>query len=541
MENNKEIRKKARKTIKKNYFTLVFVCLVVMFLAGNHTTTYTSVENLFRQDIVIRSEVNDQVNSDTIEGSNFDVTAEVLTDIFHTSNIEEIKFKESVTGGLCRTIFDGITNAEKFLFRIVKNILDLFVNSKKTIVLGILVLLIQLLYQVFISRPLRVAQSRVFMESRLYYKTPFIRIVQVVKKSNYLNVVKGILLTDIYQLLWDLTIVGGIIKRYSYRLVPMILAENPNIKARDAINLSRKMMDGHKLQLFKMDMSFIIYEILDILSFGIVGIIFSNPYYTATMVEFYSQVRELYDGENKELLNDKELIKNENNTQCYPGVKRRELKTADDMFHYYQKYSLTSLILMFFSFSFLGWLWEVLIYIFKDGVFVNRGTMHGPILPIYGFGCIVVLFLVFLPLKYKKYIDNPIITFFVVVLLCGTIEYSTSLYLELTQGMRWWDYTGYFLNINGRVCFEGLFLFGIGGCLCLYIVAPYMQKLIAKIPKRVREALCFIFVLFYILDLAYSSLNPNIGAGITDDADRNKVPSQIETEMDLNDSIETDI
>jgi uncharacterized membrane protein len=87
--------------------------------------------------------------------------------------------------------------------------------------------------------------------------------------------------------------------------------------------------------------------------------------------------------------------------------------------------------------------------------------------------------------------------------------------------MRWWDYTGYFLNINGRVCFEGLIFFGIGGCLCLYIVAPFMQSVISKIPKRVREVICVVLVVIFLADCAYSSIHPNVGAGITDDSTRN--------------------
>lgn len=530
MKKNKELRKQARNTIKKNYFTLVFVAVVMMILAGTYNTSLSGIKNFFRQDPVISIEEGVDYNQeDIVKESNFDVTAEVLTMIFKTDNIEKIKFKESVTGGFCRTIFDGITNAEKFLFKVVKHIVDFFVETKRTIILGILIFLIQVAYQIFISKPLRVCQARVFMESRLYYKTPFKRFIQTIKKTNYLNVVKTILLTDIYQLLWDFTIIGGIIKRYSYRLVPMILAENPNIKAKDAINLSRRMMDGNKWNLFLMDLSFVFYEILDIVSSGIFGILYSNPYYTACIVEYYSYMKEEYDGENKELLNDDALVINKDNSECYPGVKRRELKKADEMFNYYQKYSLTSLILLFFFFGFMGWLWEVAIYIVKDGVFVNRGTMHGPILPIYGYGCVVILFLLFLPKKFKKVTDNPILTFAIVVLLCGTIEYFTSLYLEITNGLRWWDYTGYFLNINGRVCFEGLMLFGIGGCLCLYIAAPYLQTLIKKIPRKLKITLCVIFILVYIIDMAYSSLFPNTGAGITDDGARNNV--KIETRI----------
>lgn len=51
---------------------------------------------------------------------------------------------------------------------------------------------------------------------------------------------------------------------------------------------------------------------------------------------------------------------------------------------YHCRYSLQTLILLFFTFSFIGWVWEVSLHLFGSGVFVNRGVLHGPWLPIYG-------------------------------------------------------------------------------------------------------------------------------------------------------------
>ena len=78
----------------------------------------------------------------------------------------------------------------------------------------------------------------------------------------------------IYKDLWNLTIIGGLIKKYSYRLVPYIVAENPRLKANDAITLSRQLMDGYKWKAFLLDFSFVGWEILNLLTFGILGILF---------------------------------------------------------------------------------------------------------------------------------------------------------------------------------------------------------------------------------------------------------------------------
>ena len=85
---------------------------------------------------------------------------------------------------------------------------------------------------------------------------------------------------------------GGVIKAYSYMLVPYIVAENPGIGHKEAINLSRKMMKGNKWRAFVLDLSFLGWKILSLLSFGLIGIFFTNAYTTAAKAELYLAIRE---------------------------------------------------------------------------------------------------------------------------------------------------------------------------------------------------------------------------------------------------------
>ena len=150
--------------------------------------------------------------------------------------------------------------------------------------------------------------------------------------------------------------------------------------------------------------------------------------------------------------------------------------------------------MMFFIFCFVGWIWEVTLAFITEGMFVNRGTLHGPWLPIYGTGGIAILVLL------KKLRSRPALEFVAAMALCGAIEYFSSWYLEVTHdGQRWWDYTGYFLNLNGRICAEGLLTFGLGGLAIVYLLAPALDDLLA-----------------YCCDQVYSAQHPNTGAGITD-------------------------
>lgn len=81
-----------------------------------------------------------------------------------------------------------------------------------------------------------------------------------------------------FQFLWSLTLIGGVIKRYSYFLVPYIAAENPDVRALEAVTLSRRMMRGHKWECFLMEMSFLGWVILGGATLGISEIFYSNPY-----------------------------------------------------------------------------------------------------------------------------------------------------------------------------------------------------------------------------------------------------------------------
>jgi uncharacterized membrane protein len=94
--------------------------------------------------------------------------------------------------------------------------------------------------------------------------------------------------------LWSLLlIIPGIIKAYSYSMTYFILAENKGMSVLEAITLSRKMMDGHKMDLFLLFLSFIGWLLLVVITFGIAGI-WVYPYLYATFTNFYLSVKEDY-------------------------------------------------------------------------------------------------------------------------------------------------------------------------------------------------------------------------------------------------------
>lgn len=193
---------------------------------------------------------------------------------------------------------------------------------------------------------------------------------------------------------------------------------------------------------------------------------------------------------------------------CECSERRNLIKVGEWVIDYHRNYSQVVLILLFFNYAVFGWMWEVVVGYLYSGSFVNRGVLYGPWLPIYGFGGILTLVL------FKRWMDKPVTMFFFVVLSSAVMEYSTSCFLEAFLGAKWWDYSDYIFNLHGRICLEGLLLFGIGGCLSIYFMAPLLDEISRKISSKVKITLCLLLILFFSADLIYSVRNPNQGEGI---------------------------
>ena len=154
--------------------------------------------------------------------------------------------------------------------------------------------IVTLLLNTFVFRPLEIGGRHFFLNNsdgraNIYDFLDGFRF-------NYLNNVLTMFLRDLFVALWTmLFIIPGIVKMYAYSLVPYILAENPEIGAMDAIKLSNEMMKGHKWNAFLLDLSFIGWIILTILTFGLVGVFFANPYMYATDAELYKAIKADYE------------------------------------------------------------------------------------------------------------------------------------------------------------------------------------------------------------------------------------------------------
>lgn len=440
--------------------------------------------------------------------------------------------------------------------------------------------LVSAIYWVLITNTFAVILRRLFMEMRVYEELPPHRAFFLHSARCWGRTSLAQLRAAVQLALWWLTIVGGVIKTFSYYLCSFILAENPTMKGKDAIALSRKMMNGHKWECFLMELSFVPWHLLSMATFGLTDLFYASAYITATRCEFYAAVRAQVKAEGEaEALRDTYLFERAtaktlrrayndlgkpveklpervygNRVSRFFGeylgvtlfvnpqdVAREKIQDREYRLRYMRrceqglsypirlspllqyehkdrepalftrKYPVTTLVLLFFLFSTIGWCWEVVLHLVTAGTFVNRGVLHGPWLPIYGTGGVLVL------LALYKLRDRPWLEFIATIVVCGIVEYFTAYYLETVYDRRWWDYAGYFLNLHGRICAEGLLVFGLGGMAVVYGVAPLFDNLLHKVKRSALIALCVALVALFCADQVYSHFYPNEGEGITDE------------------------
>ena len=111
--------------------------------------------------------------------------------------------------------------------------------------------------------------------------------------TNYGRKLGGYWWMQLFIGLWSLLfVIPGIIKTYSYAMTMYILADCPNVRAKDALKLSMRIMDGHKWELFVFQLSFIGWSLLSSLTAGLLGIFYAVPYYQTAMAGYYLEVRE---------------------------------------------------------------------------------------------------------------------------------------------------------------------------------------------------------------------------------------------------------
>ncbi len=182
-------------------------------------------------------------------------------------------------------ILNGQTTAQELIAQIPPGVLF-------ALGLGIIIgLVVGLFMAIFVSNVAQVGCNRYFIENR-EHKTNVGQVFYGFQGGRYTSTVSIMFLQGLYIFLWSLLFwIPGIIKAYSYMMVPYIIAENSNLDRKRVFKISRKMMRGHKWEAFVLGLSFLGWNLLGALTGGILNIFYVNPYMHATYAEFYSAVK----------------------------------------------------------------------------------------------------------------------------------------------------------------------------------------------------------------------------------------------------------
>lgn len=163
--------------------------------------------------------------------------------------------------------------------------------------------------------------------------------------------------------------------------------------------------------------------------------------------------------------------------------------------------SYVTTFLYFITYAFLGWICESAYKsIFRKKI-INSGFLNGPLCPIYGFGAMLIIYLL-TPIQH-----NPILVFILGVLSTSILEYFTSWLLEVLFHMSWWDYSKHKFNIHGRVCLLNATMFGIMSLFVMYIVHPFTESIINKIDMNVQVIIAGLLLVMVIIDLVVSTIS----------------------------------
>lgn len=151
---------------------------------------------------------------------------------------------------------------------------------------------ISLVIQIFVGNLLTVGSAHFFLSARI--KPSGVELITFpFKKGRYGNVFKATFMMNLFIFLWSLLfVIPGIYKSYQYRMVPYLLAENPEMDYKRALELSKAMMDGEKMNAFVLDLSFLGWILLSIPTCMILGIVYVFPYISHTNAGLYIALRE---------------------------------------------------------------------------------------------------------------------------------------------------------------------------------------------------------------------------------------------------------
>ena len=278
MWTRKELKEKGKRSFKRNYWKAVLVSLLLVFMVrGAVNFGFGGRGGSNESDA---NAVTTQAEQSETVGKDQDII-EFPEIVLNPSDLIDSDDPDSIPVGFT-----------DFLIELRNTIggIGIFALVVGGILLFIVLFIVIAAIHAFLFNPLEAGTARFFVRN-LNDKAE-IRELAYCYDHGYLNVVKTVFLRDLYIVLWGLLlIIPGIIKSYEYRMVNYILAENPEMNTKEVFAMSRDMMRGNKWRAFVLDLSFLGWHLLSLITIGLAGIFYVFPYRNMTNAALYEFLR----------------------------------------------------------------------------------------------------------------------------------------------------------------------------------------------------------------------------------------------------------
>ncbi len=156
--------------------------------------------------------------------------------------------------------------------------------------------------------------------------------------------------------------------------------------------------------------------------------------------------------------------------------------------------------LIFIICSFVGYFLEVFWIYLGTKKLVNRGFLSGPVIPVYGFGALLILICLL------RYYNDPIVVFVFGIIITSALEYFTSFMLEKIFHNKWWDYSDKPYNLNGRICLKNSMAFGVLALFIVYLAMPLLGFLFSLVSEKVWTVIAIVTFIIFVIDVIYSTI-----------------------------------
>lgn len=269
-----DLKYRAKASLRRNYWRCVVIALVLTLFVSEYEW-----DRFHKDDSDSNTENVTNGASDGMWGSESRVE-------LNNGSLEVHVTEDTVIWVPFLNFFSGLGALGKMIGKVV------LTTVKNVLLLGLA--LGFLAFSIFISSPLEIGGCRFFLDNA--YTSPQVWVLlSAFAGKYYLKTVWIQFCRRLYTFLWGLLlVVPGIVKSYEYCMIPYLLADFPDLRGDEAFQISREMMEGNKWDTFVLDLSFLLWDYLSSITFGLVGLFFVNPYRYATKAELYLTLKAGY-------------------------------------------------------------------------------------------------------------------------------------------------------------------------------------------------------------------------------------------------------